>query len=141
VHAELTGHRVEVRPAPPSRPSARPHRDSSGRLRVEAVTAVSEPVTRHADLVLVVAGVRPDADLARTAGAQQGAQGAITVDPMMRTGLPDIYAAGDCVITHHRLLGETYLPLGTIAHKQGQVAGANAVGGNRNSSAVSVPTW
>ena len=50
---------------------------------------------------------------------------------MMRTGLPDIYAAGDCVITHHRLLGETYLPLGTTAHKQGRVAGENALGGNR----------
>ena len=36
----------------------------------------------------------------------------------MRTGLPGVLAAGDCVITHHRLLGETYLPLGTTAHKQ-----------------------
>ena len=41
----------------------------------------------------------------------------------MRTNLPDVYAAGDCVVTHHRLLGETYLPLGTTAHKQGRVAG------------------
>ena len=60
-----------------------------------------------------------------------GARGAITVDRMMRTGLPEVYAAGDCVITHHRLLGETYLPLGTTAHKQGRVAGENALGGNR----------
>jgi NADPH-dependent 2,4-dienoyl-CoA reductase/sulfur reductase-like enzyme len=49
----------------------------------------------------------------------------------MRTGLPDVFAAGDCVITHHRLLGETWLPLGTTAHKQGRVAGENALGGNR----------
>jgi NADPH-dependent 2,4-dienoyl-CoA reductase/sulfur reductase-like enzyme len=42
-----------------------------------------------------------------------------------------VYAAGDCVITHHRLLGETYLPLGTTAHKQGRVAGGNAAGGQR----------
>ena len=27
--------------------------------------------------------------------------------PPMRTGLPDVFAAGDCVITHHRLLGAT----------------------------------
>ena len=47
------------------------------------------------------------------------------------TSLPDVFAAGDCVITHHRLLGETYLPLGTTAHKQGRVAGENALGGNR----------
>jgi NADPH-dependent 2,4-dienoyl-CoA reductase/sulfur reductase-like enzyme len=42
-----------------------------------------------------------------------------------------VYAAGDCVVTHHRLLGETYLPLGTTAHKQGRVAGENVLGGTR----------
>jgi NADPH-dependent 2,4-dienoyl-CoA reductase/sulfur reductase-like enzyme len=40
-----------------------------------------------------------------------------------------VLAAGDCVVTHHRLLGESYLPLGTTAHKQGRVAGENALGG------------
>jgi NADPH-dependent 2,4-dienoyl-CoA reductase/sulfur reductase-like enzyme len=49
----------------------------------------------------------------------------------MRTNLPDVFAAGDCVVTHHRLLGQTYLPLGTTAHKQGRVAGENALGGSR----------
>jgi len=34
------------------------------------------------------------------------------------------------VVTHHRLLGTTYLPLGTTAHKQGRVAGENALGGS-----------
>ena len=42
-----------------------------------------------------------------------------------------MFAAGDCVVTHHRLLAETYLPLGTTAHKQGRVAGENALGGDR----------
>lgn len=46
----------------------------------------------------------------------------------MRTNLDAVWAAGDCVITHHRLLGRTYLPLGTTAHKQGRVAGENALG-------------
>jgi NADPH-dependent 2,4-dienoyl-CoA reductase/sulfur reductase-like enzyme len=49
----------------------------------------------------------------------------------MRTNLPHVFAAGDCVVTHHRLLGTTYLPLGTTAHKQGRVAGENALGGGR----------
>ena len=32
--------------------------------------------------------------------------------------------AKECaVVTHHRLLGTTYLPPGTTAHKQGRVAG------------------
>ena len=48
----------------------------------------------------------------------------------MATRLPHVWAAGDCVVTHHRLLGVTYLPLGTTAHKQGRVAGENALGGH-----------
>jgi len=48
----------------------------------------------------------------------------------MRTNLPDVLAAGDCVQTWHRLLeAPTYLPLGTTAHKQGRIAGETAVGG------------
>ena len=88
-------------------------------------------MTRTADMVLVVVGVRPDTALAAEAGATLGVKGAIAVDPQMRTSLPDVFAAGDCVITHHRLLGVTYLPLGTTAHKQGRVAGENAAGGTR----------
>ena len=103
----------------------------AGRLQVEATAADGAAVTRTADLVLVVVGVRPDTTLAAQAGVALGARGAIAVDTRMRTHLPDVFAAGDCVITHHRLLGETYLPLGTTAHKQGRVAGENAAGGNR----------
>jgi NADPH-dependent 2,4-dienoyl-CoA reductase/sulfur reductase-like enzyme len=99
-------------------------------LRVDAIAA-DGAVTVHAGLVLVVTGVRPETALAVSAGASLGARGAIAVDRGMRTGLPGVYAAGDCVITHHRLLGETYLPLGTTAHKQGRVAGENAAGGSR----------
>jgi NADPH-dependent 2,4-dienoyl-CoA reductase/sulfur reductase-like enzyme len=50
----------------------------------------------------------------------------------MESKLPDIYVAGDCAETFHRLLNRhTYLPLGTTAHKQGRVAAENALGGNR----------
>jgi hypothetical protein len=50
----------------------------------------------------------------------------------MRTNIERIFAAGDCVQTYHRLLEtDTYLPLETTAHKQGRVAGENAVGGDR----------
>jgi NADPH-dependent 2,4-dienoyl-CoA reductase/sulfur reductase-like enzyme len=83
------------------------------------------------DMVLVVVGVQPFTALAQTAGLALGVKGAIPVDRTMATAAPDIYAAGDCVQTYHRLLGaSTYLPLGTTAHKQGHVAGENAVGGH-----------
>ncbi|MGW2352553.1 FAD-dependent oxidoreductase [Actinacidiphila glaucinigra] len=84
------------------------------------------------DLVLVVVGVRPDTALAETAGVKLGARGAIAVDRSMRTSVDGIFAAGDCVQTYHRVLDtDVYLPLGTTAHKQGRVAGENALGGSR----------
>ena len=85
-----------------------------------------------ADVVLVVAGVRPDSHLAAQAGLRLGVAGAIWVDRHMRTSAPGVLAAGDCVVTYHRLLqADTYLPLGTTAHKQGRVAGETATGGTR----------
>jgi NADPH-dependent 2,4-dienoyl-CoA reductase/sulfur reductase-like enzyme len=85
-----------------------------------------------ADMVLVAVGSRPESRLAQSAGIETGVKGAIRVNRRMETGIPDIYAAGDCAETYHRLLGKnTYLPLGTTAHKQGRIAGENAVGGKR----------
>lgn len=72
--------------------------------------------------------MRPASELAAEARAQLGIKNAIVVDRQMRTNLADVFAAGDCVVTHHRLLGDTYLPLGTTAHKQGRVAGENTLG-------------
>ena len=103
--------------------------NSNGRLHVDGLGPDGEALGWDVDLVLVVVGVRPDTDLLVKAGAQVGARGAVAVDESMATGLPHVWAAGDCVVTHHRLLGVTYLPLGTTAHKQGRVAGENAIGG------------
>jgi len=89
-----------------------------------------EPFERTTDLVLAVVGVKPNTDLLERAGATLGAAGAVVVDESMRTGLPNVWSAGDGVVTHHRLLGVTYLPLGTTSHKQGRVAGENALGGS-----------
>jgi NADPH-dependent 2,4-dienoyl-CoA reductase/sulfur reductase-like enzyme len=131
VRAQLEEHGVTVHTGTDVKSIARAEPGAPERLRVDAVTAGGEPVSVHAGLVLVVTGVHPETSLAVSAGASLGARGAIAVDRAMRTGLPGVYAAGDCVITHHRLLGETYLPLGTTAHKQGRVAGENATGGHR----------
>jgi NADPH-dependent 2,4-dienoyl-CoA reductase/sulfur reductase-like enzyme len=131
VRAELVAHGVEALTCTAVREIRRAATGAPGRLTVDAATPDGEKVARSADVVLVVVGVRPETSLAASAGATLGPKGAITVDRGMRTGLPDVFAAGDCVVTHHRLQGETYLPLGTTAHKQGRVAGENAAGGSR----------
>jgi NADPH-dependent 2,4-dienoyl-CoA reductase/sulfur reductase-like enzyme len=83
-------------------------------------------------MVIVASGVRPLSELAVTAGVLTG-NNAILVDRSMRTNVPDICAAGDCVETWHRVLEQyRYLPLGTTSHKQGRIAGENVVGGNKH---------
>jgi NADPH-dependent 2,4-dienoyl-CoA reductase/sulfur reductase-like enzyme len=123
VQAELQRNRVKVHPAT----IVESIEQTSDGLRVQA----SGGLRTEADLVLVVTGVRPLVGLGQACGLILGSRGAIQVTRRMETNLPDIYAAGDCVETHHRLLARPgYLPLGTTAHKQGRVAGENAVGGN-----------
>jgi len=83
-------------------------------------------------MVIVATGVRPSSELASAGGIETGARGAIRVNRKMETNVPGIYAAGDCAETWHRVLEDyTYLPLGTTSHKEGRVAGENAVGGVR----------
>jgi NADPH-dependent 2,4-dienoyl-CoA reductase/sulfur reductase-like enzyme len=131
VRAQLVARGVEVLTGTTVRQVSRASSGQAGRLQVDATAADGEAVTRLADMVLVVVGVRPDTTLAADAGATLATKGAIAVDRGMRTSLPGVLAAGDCVTTWHRLLGDSYLPLGTTAHKQGRVAGENALGGNR----------
>jgi NADPH-dependent 2,4-dienoyl-CoA reductase/sulfur reductase-like enzyme len=131
VRSQLAGHGVDVLTGTTVRQVSRAPAGQAGRLRIDATSADGGPVTRLADLVLVVVGVRPETALAAEAGAALGTRGAIAVDRGMRTSLPGVLAAGDCVTTYHQLLGDSYLPLGTTAHKQGRVAGENALGGNR----------
>ena len=97
-----------------------------------AVTAVvTSRRTLPTDLAILGMGVQPNAELAKNADIRLGAKGAIEVDSRMRTSTENIWAAGDCAATVHRLTGQpVYIALGTIANKQGVVAGTNLSGGD-----------
>ena len=131
VAAELRGHGVNVVTGTAVQRITRADPGKGPRLRVEGAAGDGTAFRCDADIVLIFVGVRPDVGLAAAAGATLGAGGAIAVDRTMRTNLPDVFAAGDCAVTHHRLLGDSYIPLGTTAHKQGRIAGENAIGGTR----------
>lgn len=122
VHAELERHGVNV---------------FTGTAVTEIAATQQELVVRgkngfeiNCDMVLVATGSRPQTTLTQAAGITLGVKDAILVNRKMETNLPDIYAAGDCAETYHNLLAKNmYLPLVTTAHKQGRIAGENAVGG------------
>ena len=83
------------------------------------------------DAVVIAVGVRPTSGLAAEAGADTVLGGALLVDERMRTSLPDVFAAGDCIAPHHLLLGRpAFVPLGPAANKTGRVAGTVAAGGD-----------
>lgn len=98
-----------------------------GRVRAVRTDAGSLP----ADLVVVGLGVRPNVELARAAGIRIGEAGGIAVDDRLRTSLPDVWAAGDCVESRHRVSGRpVVIALGTHANKQGRAAGTSIAGGD-----------
>jgi NADH oxidase (H2O2-forming) len=83
-----------------------------------------------ADVLMSAFGVRANTKLASEAKIALGATGAIKTNSRMETNIEDIFAAGDCaevpnLITHQPSCSQ----LGTIAVRQGKVAGTNAGGG------------
>lgn len=85
----------------------------------------------EAEMVLLSTGVRPNTELAKTAGIELGAFGAIKVNKKMETSQKDIYACGDCIEQFHVVTGKpVYRPLGSTANKTGRIAGDSITGGN-----------
>ena len=98
-----------------------------GDERVTAVMAGGEKI--EADLFISAFGVRANTKLAVDAGIPLGETRAIKTNMRMETDVKDVYAVGDCaesanIITHRPMCAQ----LGTIAVRQGKVAGANAGG-------------
>jgi NADPH-dependent 2,4-dienoyl-CoA reductase/sulfur reductase-like enzyme/rhodanese-related sulfurtransferase len=84
------------------------------------VTAGGEAI--RADAVVVTVGVEPQVELAKAAGAELGPTRAIRVNERLETTIPHVWAAGDCVECQHVATGgPAYLPLGSLANRQGRV--------------------
>jgi NADH oxidase (H2O2-forming) len=98
-----------------------------GDEKIAAILAGGERI--EADLFISAFGVRANTKLAVDAGIPLGETRAIKTNARMETDVKDVYAVGDCaespnMITHK----PTCAQLGTIAVRQGKVAGANAAG-------------
>jgi nitrite reductase (NADH) large subunit len=94
----------------------------TGDLRVEGV-ALKNGRSLRCDMFLAAVGIQPNVDLAHRAGVP--VRRGVVVDDHMRTGIPDVFAAGDVAEHDGRVLG-----LWPIAAKQGEIAAVNALGGD-----------
>ncbi|MCI7812703.1 MAG: FAD-dependent oxidoreductase [Lachnospiraceae bacterium] len=71
-------------------------------------------------LLVSAAGIRPNTGFLEDSGIDMF-KGTIKVDGQMRTNLPDVYAAGDCVMVTNRITGQSkWAPMGSSANLEGR---------------------
>ena len=81
------------------------------------------------NLVIMAAGIRPNTAFLEGSGIEMN-RGTILVDREMKTNLPDIYAAGDCVQVTNRITGAPqWSPMGSSANMEGRTLGKVLAGG------------
>jgi len=106
---------------------SKPVEEIIGEDRVLAIRAGNETFT--ADVFINAFGVRANTKLAIDSGIPLGETQAIKTNVHMETEVKDVYAVGDCAETRHFITHKPMCPqLGTIAVRQGKVAGINAGG-------------
>jgi NADPH-dependent 2,4-dienoyl-CoA reductase/sulfur reductase-like enzyme/rhodanese-related sulfurtransferase len=82
-----------------------------------------------ADYVFYCLGVKPDSDLAQKSNIKTGRFGGILVDENMRTSIPEVWAAGDCVEITHLVTGQNdYFSYGSLANRMGKAAADSITG-------------
>ena len=102
---------------------------------------VTDKRTIDADEVIFSIGVTPNSKIASDAGIACHPRGGILVNTHMQTSDPDIYAGGDVVVVRNLISGDlSYLPLGSMANRQGRVIGTNIAGGQATFEGV-VGSW
>jgi NADH oxidase (H2O2-forming) len=99
-----------------------------GDENITGIVACQEEI--NADLFVSAFGVRANTELAVKAGATLGETRGIKTNARMETNIKDVYAVGDCAETTNIVTQKPTMPqLGTVAVRQGKVAGINAAGG------------
>lgn len=79
------------------------------------------------DVVVVAVGVRPNTELVSEIGGE--VQRGILVNTKSETSIPDIYAAGDCTVSHNIATDEDQIiAILPNAYLQGEAAGMNMAG-------------
>ena len=105
---------------------------NDGVTRLEAAGNRSKAILKSGrevtfDIAIIGTGVRPNVELAKSAGLRLGKTDAIAVDAHQRTSDPSIFAAGDNCEAVFLPTGDVVnIPLAGPASKQGRVAGQNA---------------
>lgn len=99
-----------------------------GEENITGIVACKEEI--NADLFISAFGVRANTELATKAGIGLGDTKLIKTNTRMETNIKDVYAIGDCAESIHIVTQKpAAAQFGTVAVRQGKVAGINAAGG------------
>ncbi len=93
------------------------------------VSAAEKEIKMNADYVIISAGNKPNSEMAIEANIKHTESKHIIVDDHMKTDMDNVFAAGD-VTAMYAPYAKGYVAVGTgsIATRQGLIAGANAIG-------------
>ena len=95
----------------------------------ELVVEIKDADSIKTDLVVLSVGVRPNSQLAETAGLDLGERRGIKVDSGLQTSNPDIYAVGDVIeVTDLVMEQPAMIPLAGPANRQGRIVANNIFG-------------
>ena len=85
------------------------------------------------DFVFYSLGVRPNSKLANSSNIKTGSSGGIVVDEQMKTNVPNIWAAGDCVEIRNLISGKAdYFSFGSLSNRMGRTAADSIAGVSSN---------
>lgn len=89
----------------------------------------------NVDMVILSIGVKPNSELAKTAGIKTNEKGGIWVDDYLQTSAKDIFAVGDVIeVDNFITKDKTMIPLAGPANKQARIAADNIAGDKKKYS-------
>jgi len=107
--------------------------------KVSSIRVNEENLT--ADMFINAFGVCANTKLALDSGIPLGETNAIKINSYMETDVKDVYAVGDCAETVHAITQRPICPkLGSVAVRQGRIAGVNICGSKSQFTGVLVST-
>jgi CoA-disulfide reductase len=90
---------------------------------------LSDGTEIETDMTILSIGVRPENELAKTAGLELGERGGIIVNEYLQTSNENIYAVGDAIEVVDYISGtKAMIPLAGPANRQGRIAANNMLG-------------
>ena len=128
LHLELKANGVELHLNDPVAGFEEPGPGEAARA---SVVVLKSGCRLLADTVILGLGVRPNVDLAKSAGLEIGPLGGIRVSDRLQTSDPHIWAVGDAIEVRDAVTGQQMIiPLAGPANRQGRIAADNIYGRN-----------